>query len=349
MSNSNLNPTSFKYINQNDEDNTPLVPNLNNPREANLIEGKPQILTYNNIVESPEIVEPDEIVESIEIPENVNGGKFDPFCEIDILPLENADGFQSGARNVRVKRDTGQYLEAGIVSPKYLLIKNQNINEVCGVIRDKSELDWEHDRIFFDGKRYKNVYRTQSIQKKLNNGDVAYLMFTEINSYDQSSPAGWRIDFMIQVCKNGMLSARHGIHKSFSHTTSNVNWEQEILSASNTLKGERIIRRLDRFANNCDKLQAPLTMDALTDIRKNHINKLPALRYGEILDKFHNKPEYKDGRLWDLMQAGTNNLWHRDKITKAVFDNNAHFVDGMLDFGEKTHAGFHDVNNLARL
>lgn len=308
-----------------------------NGAQSNGISQSNGIIPIQPIVQPANITKEAVVVDSVDIPQNVNGGTFDPFCEIDVLPLENADGFQSGARNVRVKRDTGQYLEAGIVSPKYLLIKNKSINDKCNIIRDESGLDWEHDRIFFDGKRYKNVFRTQSIQRELNNGDVAYLTFTEINSYDQSSPAGWRIDFMIQVCKNGMLSARHGIGKSFAHTMSNVDWQQEIMTATATLRGEGIVRRLDSFANACGKLQAPLTMEALTDIRKNHINKLPALRYGEILDKFHNKPEYKDGRLWDLMQAGTNTLWHKDKITKAVFDNNAHFVDGMLDFGEKAY------------
>ena len=249
-----------------------------NGAQSNGISQSNGIIPVQPIVQPANITNEAVVVDSVDIPQNVNGGTFDPFCEIDVLPLENADGFQSGARNVRVKRDTGQYLEAGIVSPKYLLIKNKSINDKCNIIRDESGLDWEHDRIFFDGKRYKNVFRTQSIQRELNNGDVAYLIFTEINSYDQSSPAGWRIDFMIQVCKNGMLSARHGIGKSFAHTMSNVDWQQEIMTATATLRGEGLIRRLDSFANACGKLQAPLTMEALTDIRKNHINKLPALR-----------------------------------------------------------------------
>ena len=46
-------------------------------------------------------------VDSADIPENVNGGKYDPFTEIEILSLRNSDGFLSNSRNVRVKRESG--------------------------------------------------------------------------------------------------------------------------------------------------------------------------------------------------------------------------------------------------
>ena len=71
-------------------------------------------------------------------------------------------------------------------------------------------------------------------------------------------------------------------------------------------------------------------MGKLADIRQNHIKKLPNLRYGEILTKYH---EENGSGMWDLMQAGTNSLWHREKMTSADFNNNALFVDGLLEYG----------------
>ena len=83
--------------------------------------------------------------------------------------------------------------------------------------------------------------------------------------------------------------------------------------------------------HTCNALHNPLDMSKLASIRQNHIHKLPNLRYGEIMTKYHDE----DGSsIWDLMQAGTSTLWHRDKMTNADFNNNALFVDGLLDFGK---------------
>ena len=75
-------------------------------------------------------------------------------------------------------------------------------------------------------------------------------------------------------------------------------------------------------------------MEELNAIRNVYIPKLNSLRYGEILTRFH-KTEGETA--WDLCQAGTDTLWHRNKrnakVTKADFDNNGYFVDGMLEYG----------------
>jgi len=270
-------------------------------------------------------------VESGDIPQNVNGGKFDPFTEIEIKPLKNDDGYLSHGRNVRVKRESGQYLEAGIVSRNYLLITNKEVNEVCSEIRAGSGMEWEHDRIFFDGKRFRNVYKTESIQRTLANGDVAYLMFTELNSYDGSTTAGFRVDFMILVCQNGMVSPKYGWDSKFRHSLGNVNWQEQIRAGALALTGQRKDIKMEQFAQACNTLHNPLDMSKLASIRQNHIQKLPNLRYGEIMTKYHNEG---GSSMWDLMQAGTSTLWHREKMTNADFNNNALFVDGLLEYGK---------------
>ena len=156
-------------------------------------------------------------------------------------------------------------------------------------------------------------------------------MFTEMNSYDTSTKAGFRIDFMILVCQNGMVSPKYGWDSRFRHSLGNVNWQEQIRAGALALTGQRKDIKMEQFAEACNTLHNPLDMSKLASIRQNHIHKLPNLRYGEIMTKYHNEG---GSSIWDLMQAGTSTLWHRDKMTNADFNNNALFVDGLLDFGK---------------
>jgi len=298
-----------------------------------LIDGVPDYTGYTEIKPEPEIQALSGNV--VNTSENVNGIKFDPFARIDIQQLINDDGFQSQARNVKVFNNDGKPVEAGVVGQNYLLIKNQEVHDKCSEIRLESGMEWEHDKIFFDGKRYRNVYKTQSLARTLDTGDVAFLMFTELNSYDGSTTAGFRVDFMILVCQNGMISPRYGWDSRFRHSLQNVNWQNEIKAGALALTGNLAQTRLDRFAENCNALQNPLNMDNLSAIRKDFIDKLPNLRYGEILTEYHKK---NGSTMWDLMQAGTSTLWHRDKMTNADFVNNGNFVDGLLKYGDACYS-----------
>jgi len=300
---------------------------------TNYIDGIVPDLTngFRNLVEA---IESDEITEPETIPQNVNGGTYDPFTKIEIKRLYNDDGYTSHARNIRVKRTNGEYLEAGTVGQNYLLIPNQDVNDICSEIRIDSGMDWKNNKVFFDGKRYRNVYRTESLQRTLDNGDIAYLTFTEINSYDGSSPAGFRVDFMILVCKNGMVSPKYGWGQKFSHVVANGDWQQQIRSGAMALTGEMVEPRLNAFAQACNRLHNPLSMENLSEIRKTYISKLPNLRYGEILTDYHAK---EGSTMWDFMQSGTSTLWHRDKMTNADFVNNSVFVDGLLAYGKDSN------------
>ena len=39
------------------------------------------------------------------------------------------------------------------------------------------------------------------------------------------------------------------------------------------------------------------------------------------------------------MNAGTNVLWHANKLTNATFTNNTMVVDGLLQYGKDTYDG----------
>ena len=273
------------------------------------------------------------------VPENVAGGKFDPFTPIEKNPLQNPDGFLSNSFNIRVKESNSdnKYLEAGTVSENYLLIENKRVHDICSEIMDTSQLSWSPVKTYFDGKKYRNVWNTTEAGADLVVGDTVNLMLTELNSYDGSMKAGFRIDFMVLSCLNGMISNKFGWGYSFRHNMQNVNWDQEIRQGALQIAGNMQQDRIDQFARACNQLQRPLDLDKLGELRNGNINKLPALRFGQVVDRYFKEHEEhrNDGTLWDLMQAGTYSLWHRDKMTNADFVNNSHFVDGVLGFASK--------------
>ena len=52
--------------------------------------------------------------------------------------------------------------------------------------------------------------------------------------------------------------------------------------------------------------------------------------------------------MWGLLNAGTNVLWHADKLTNANFKSNAMVTDGLLQYGKDTlDVPFVDPNQLA--
>mgnify|MGYP003150247251 FL=1 len=276
------------------------------------------------------------------VPENVAGGKFDPFTEIEMERLGNKDGFQSNYFNIRVKESTSdnKYMEAGAVSENYLLVTNQQVHDICHEIRNESGLGWSPVKTYFDGKKYRNVWNTTEAGTDLAVGDTVNLMLTEMNSYDGSQQAGFRIDFMVLSCLNGMITNKYGWGYSFRHNRQNVKWENEIRQGALQIAGNMQSDRIDQFARACNQLQQPLGKSGLARVTAKHIDKLPPLRYGQITRQYEiDLHEGKhNGSAWDYMQTGTSSLWHRDKMTNADFKNNAYFVDGLLEFGAKLGA-----------
>ena len=319
-----------------------IVPDLT---ETTLISGNPVVHNHIEPVQSQQIVEPEYIVQSSTDYRRLNnsynvgsGTQYDAFAPIEKQQLQNNDGTLSMGHNIRLLRD-GKFAEVGVVTGNYLAISNEELHQHCEEIRMQTGLEWTFNKMVFDGKRYKCVYRTESLGIPLENlGDTAHIMFTEMNSYDGTGIAGFRIDFMVLSCLNGMVSPKYGFGTTFRHTLQNVNWRSEIDRSAQMVIGDGMQNRLKTFATSLDKLNTRVTMDELTSIRNVHIPKLPCLRYGEILTKFHEK---QGETAWDLCQAGTDTLWHRDKrnlkVTKADFDNNGYFVDGMLEYGNNVN------------
>ena len=276
-----------------------------------------------------------EVSTASEVIGNIAGNAFEPYAQIQKLELYNQDSFQSRAYNVKVETATGDYIEAGIVGADYLLVPNMELHEIGEQIRQSTGHDWEHNRTFFNGKQYRNIYTTENLSVTIPGvGDVVKLMMTEQNSYDKSLSAGVRWDFIILACLNGMTSSRYGWGYKFRHSMGNVDWQEEVIRASQILKNQAT-GKLDNFALACAKLNTPLDIERLREVRQEAIPKLPPLRFGQIADRY-----FKDGgqTTWDFMNAGTATLWHKDKMTVGDFTNNERFVDGLLDYAGKTLA-----------
>ena len=47
---------------------------------------------------------------------------------------------------------------------------------------------------------------------------------------------------------------------------------------------------------------------------------------------------------WDLLNSGTEILWHQKKITQGAMTNNSHVVDGLLKYGQDTWDDPNPVN-----
>ena len=71
-----------------------------------------------------------------------------------------------------------------------------------------------------------------------------------------------------------------------------------------------------------------VTMDVLGDVRHNHLLEIPVSIWGQIVDRFtHTSKEDYSG--WNLLNAGTDLLWHKENPTITTYGQNATIVDGL--------------------
>ena len=129
-----------------------------------------------------------------------------------------------------------------------------------------------------------------------------------------------------------MTSNVFGFGYTFKHSLGNVNWEEQILKATTLLRTQSEYK-IQQFAQACGKLQKPIDNPDITLIREKYLNKLPMQQFGQLMDKYYTDKDYT---AWGLLNAGTNVLWHANKLTNANFSNNTMVVDGMLQYGKDT-------------
>jgi hypothetical protein len=287
-------------------------------------------------------------VESVDKPIIVNqfDNTLDPFTEIQKLPLQTQYGGLSKAHSIRLMLK-GKDTEMGIVKENYLCVSNKEISEVGREIRNASGMHWELQKVFFDGKVFRETWlcKDGGLEAKVPEvGDVVGLVMEVVNSYDSSTKAGILCYFMRLVCKNGMRSKTHKFGYEFRHTLNNqLDWQSEINQSVAQLTGRNPEYMLNQFSQACGKLQKPIDFQELQVLTDNdkYLGKLPTQQYGQIVKNMLVSKEYPQSgtefTAWDLLNSGTQILWHQKKITQGAIKNNALVVDGLLQYGKDTY------------
>ena len=259
-----------------------------------------------------------------------------PYADIRKVPLDY-QGVQSSAYSVQThdlnKEDRLEWKEVGTVSNNYLLVPNNDVVDMAVSIVDKSGIDFEEDKVYFDGKRFVISYiaKDNPLGEVVVGDDIA-LGFQMWNSYDGSTSLGFRMMLYRLECLNGMMSHVNLNKYRFRHNIDSDNWQEELETVSHTLKAaskgdnNNVFDIMKRFSN----LNAShITMGELQEIRNDHIKDIPTQLWGAVMDRFVNKPVYNG---WNLLNAATDELWHKEKPTVASNNHNATIVDGLCNW-----------------
>jgi hypothetical protein len=132
------------------------------------------------------------------------------------------------------------------------------------------------------------------------------------------------------ICTNGMMSKDHFNTYRFKHEPKSENWgdnlEQVVTNINNLANGTY---QLEDFIKNLRVLSnTEVTMDVLGDIRHNHLREIPVGIWGQIVDRF-TRTSVEDHSGWDLLNASTDLLWHKENPTVTTYGQNAAIVDGL--------------------
>ena len=314
--------------------NNPIVNALNN---NNIIEAE-------EVVESVQSTEPEQTTEA-KVLKNY-GGDLDPFVEVHKEPVY----FQDETQNPMVygiRLGSQDKMLAGNVSADYLLVSNKDLVEVGNEIMSSSGINFEHQKRFFNNNgQFRDIYFAEDsgLEKQVAEvGDLIGMVLEIQNSYNGTSKAGINLYFQRRICKNGMNSNIYGFGYTFKHSLGNINWQDQIVQATSILRNQADYK-LNQFVEACNKLQKPIDTPEIKSIREDYINKLPKQQFGQLMDKYLTDNDFT---AWGLLNAGTNVLWHSNKLTNANFSNNTIVTDGLLQYGKDTFdAPFVDPNQL---
>ena len=246
-----------------------------------------------------------------------------PYADIRKVPLDY-QGVQSSAYSVQThdirKDDRLEWKEVGTVSNNYLLVPNKDVRDMAEEIVYNSGIEFANDKTFFDGKRYVSSYIAKD--------DAIH----EVGVGDGSTSLGFRMMLYRLECLNGMMSNTVLDKYRFRHSLDSDNWQEDLEIVSHKLKAasrgdnNNVHDKIDNFSR-LDT--ATVSMEGLSDIRFNHIDKLPTSVWGAIVDRFLHKLRSSG---WNLLNAATDELWHKEKSTVASYNQNAMIVDGLCNW-----------------
>ena len=252
-----------------------------------------------------------------------------PYAEIRKVPL-NYQGIESSAYSVQ-RREENDWKEAGVVGSKYMLLSNSKVKEAADQVANASNIQFEQDKTFFDGRRYIYSLKSNSVIGNIKQGDDLALGIQFWNSYDGSKSFGFSMLLYRLICTNGMMSKKFFNTFRFKHEPNSEGWEENLDKVINIVNSTSE-GSLNNMIGNLRKLDdLRITMKGLGTIRHDHLSDIPSGIWGNIVDKFSNPngQYHSETSGWGLLNAATDILWHKDKPTIASYNQNASIVDGL--------------------
>ena len=259
-----------------------------------------------------------------------------PYAPIRKVPLDY-QGIQSNAFSVQMEREDKEgvrkFKEVGTVGSKYLLVENADVKDMADQVVDESGIDFTEDKVFFDGKRFVLSYiaKNDSLGEVTVGDDIA-LGFQMWNSYDGSTSLGFKMMLYRLACLNGMTSQVNLSRYRFRHNPDSENWQEDLENVSHSLQAANRgdDNRVFAMINRLKELNSThIDMYQLGEIRNDYIKDIQTQLFGSIIDRFVNKTRNSG---WSLLNAATDELWHKDKPTVASFKHNATIVDGLCNW-----------------
>ena len=264
-----------------------------------------------------------------------------PYLPIRKVPLDY-NGISSSAFAVQMQHegDTDkipEWKEAGVVGHNYLLIDNDGVRKAANQVAEECNLTFTHDKTFFNGRSYAYSMKSDHVCGEIAQGDDVALGMQFWNSYDGSKAFGFAMMLYRLICTNGMMSKDHFNTYRFKHEPKSEDWsdslEQVVTNINNLVGGTY---QLDDFITNLRKLNnLHVTIDTLGDIRHKHLQEIPITIWGQLVDHFLLKanalqlPSRDSYTGWELLNAGTDLLWHKENPTITTYGQNAAIVDGL--------------------
>ena len=259
-----------------------------------------------------------------------------PYAPIRKVPLDY-NGITSSAFSVQMNKDDKGWKEVGTVGKNYMLLSNDKVRDAAEQVAQESNVEFTHDKTFFNGKAFVYSMKSNHISGEIKTGDDVALGMQFWNSYDGSKSFGFAMMLYRLVCTNGMMSKNFFNTYRFKHEPNSENWEEsleQVTSNINAMANGSI--RLEEFIHSLKKLNSlHVDVDQLGNIRHNHLQEIPTGTWGQIVDRFLLKsnasqlPPRDSYTGWELLNAGTDILWHKENPTITTYGQNAAIVDGL--------------------
>lgn len=268
---------------------------------------------------------------------NRASGDVQPFSKIKKRPSKTSTGNITGyGIELYDPSHQNDWRPTGNVSQSYMLVDNREVLEVAERIIQESPFAQHPRKVFFDGKRfvYSVVFPNHTVEGPQGDDVTFGLQFR--NSYNGSMKFRAELYAERVVCENGMTSKDHFAQHTFKHTIGNERWDQEVEEAMSVLRSAP--ERLEHFVSDLMMLDdTTITNRDLMELRSDTggLGNLPVSRFGEVYDALIDQgAAARECTGYDVLNAATRVLWHRDRSTKDL-EYNEGVVSQLLDYANE--------------